>query len=538
MALHALAYCERLFYLEEVEEIRIADAAVYAGRTLHEDLKGTDEKSGKWTSFEVESTTLGLVGKLDCLIRSDGMYVPYEHKRGRPKREGKTPHAWPSDALQISAYGMLVEERTKQPVQEGRIRYHAENVTVKVPLNAAARQSVLDAVKRARDLRSSSHRPPISENDKLCVRCSLSPVCLPEEERLAHDPDWEPIRLFPPDRDVKTVHVSQHGSRVSRAGNTVKIVPTDGDVIAFPIQRLGSLVLHGYVQISTQALHQCASNGIPVHLVSAGGRYVGGLLPGAGAVQRRLRQYEALSDPANRMMLARKLAMAKVEVALRYILRATRGTERESSGVASAVEIMRSSLKQMAKSEEPDQLRGHEGLAGRAYFSSLTTMLRDEVPRQLHFTRRSRRPPRDRFNALLGFGYSLLYQSTLQAIIAVGLEPAIGFFHTPRSAAHPLVLDLMELFRVPLWDMVLIGSVNRLQWNPDSDFSVTENRVWLSSNGRKKAIELFEKRLAETWRHPVIKYSLSYDRLIELEVRLLEKEWTGSPGLFARMRLR
>ena len=30
MALHALAYCERLFYLEEVEEIRVADAAVSA----------------------------------------------------------------------------------------------------------------------------------------------------------------------------------------------------------------------------------------------------------------------------------------------------------------------------------------------------------------------------------------------------------------------------------------------------------------------------------------------------------------------------
>jgi len=31
MALHSLAYCERLFYLEEVEEIRLADASVYAG---------------------------------------------------------------------------------------------------------------------------------------------------------------------------------------------------------------------------------------------------------------------------------------------------------------------------------------------------------------------------------------------------------------------------------------------------------------------------------------------------------------------------
>lgn len=36
MALHDLAYCERLFYLEEVEEIRVADANVYSGRRMHE----------------------------------------------------------------------------------------------------------------------------------------------------------------------------------------------------------------------------------------------------------------------------------------------------------------------------------------------------------------------------------------------------------------------------------------------------------------------------------------------------------------------
>jgi CRISPR-associated protein Cas1 len=35
-----------------------------------------------------------------------------------------------------------------------------------------------------------------------------------------------------------------------------------------------------------------------------------------------------------------------------------------------------------------------------------------------------------------------------------------------------------------------------------------------------------------------LKYSLSYARAIELELRLLEKEWSGSPGLFARMRIR
>jgi CRISPR-associated protein Cas1 len=138
----------------------------------------------------------------------------------------------------------------------------------------------------------------------------------------------------------------------------------------------------------------------------------------------------------------------------------------------------------------------------------------------------------------LSFGYSLVYQTVLASILAVGLEPSLGFFHTPRSSAHPLVLDVMELFRVSLWDIPVIGSINRLVWQPQTDFEVTPGHVWLSSAGRKKAITLFEKRLSETWKHPVVKHSLSYRRLVELEARLLEKEWTGKPGLFARMRLR
>jgi CRISP-associated protein Cas1 len=67
---------------------------------------------------------------------------------------------------------------------------------------------------------------------------------------------------------------------------------------------------------------------------------------------------------------------------------------------------------------------------------------------------------------------------------------------------------------------------------------VAGDRVWLSDRGRRKAIGLYEGRLQETWVHPVTKYSLSYERAIELEARLLEKEWTGKPGLFARLRLR
>jgi len=161
-----------------------------------------------------------------------------------------------------------------------------------------------------------------------------------------------------------------------------------------------------------------------------------------------------------------------------------------------------------------------------------------QVPEELWAVNRNRRPPLDRFNALLSYGYGLLHIAVMRAVLASGLEAALGFFHTPRSAAYPLVLDLMELFRVSLWDMVLVGSLNRGQWDPAADFAVSRAKVWLSEGGRKKAIGLFEARLQESWKHPVLNYSLSYARTIELEARLLEKEWAGEPGLFARSRLR
>src|SRR5580704_3769351 len=175
MALHALAYCERLFYLEEVEEIRVADEAVYAGRTLHAEL----DEPGSVVDLTLESAALGIRGRLDAFRSRSGETYPVEHKRGRSRRgtDGK-PLAWESDALQAAAYALLLEEHEGRPVAEARVRYHKDNVTVRLPVDDAARASVTRAVARARELALSPDRPPVTTDEKRCVRCSLAPVCL------------------------------------------------------------------------------------------------------------------------------------------------------------------------------------------------------------------------------------------------------------------------------------------------------------------------------------------------------------------------
>jgi len=272
--------------------------------------------------------------------------------------------------------------------------------------------------------------------------------------------------------------------------------------------------------------------------MTVSGYHTASLVPTAGQVQRRVRQYRALCDDAVCLRLAQALVRAKVEAQYRYLLRATRGEEDARNAIDGELEAMQNSLRTIDTVRSLDVLRGVEGSAAVNYFTGLRSLLGSQVAEEFRSVDRNRRPPRDRFNALLSYGYGLLHTAVMRATLASGLEPALGFFHTPRSAAYPLVLDLMELFRVTLWDMVLIGSLNRNQWEVDADFEITRAKVWLSESGRKKAIVLFESRLQETWKHPVLNYSLSYARTIELEARLLEKEWTGEEGLFARSRLR
>jgi CRISP-associated protein Cas1 len=601
-ALHALAYCERLFYLENVEQLRVADARVYAGRRLHVELE-RQEDEGEWLTLQLESARYGLVGKVDCVRRRDGLLIPYEHKRGRAARKvtGEA-ETWWSDKLQIIAYAALVEEHSGRAVTEGRVRYHADNVMVRVPIDDAARALLVEAIARARELSATVMRPPVTANEKLCAKCSLAPVCLPEEARLAErasvgngsrlaDVPVKPaataqpvtlqakrkppaaIRLFPADDDRQALHVLTQGARVGRKGDRLEVTPpvrADDMPMLYPVHEVGQVVLHGFTQITTQALGFCATHAVGVHWLTTGGRYLGAWSSGAGSVQRRIRQYQALTDPQRCLQLARRLVEARVRGQMSFLLRASRESgrgkgkdanadvgmremderietalvENHASAnpqitIQSALAAMRKLLSPLARAQNIHSLRGYEGSIGAQYFKALPHLIVPEAGPELKPDGRNRRPPRDRCNALLSFGYALLQRDVLNAILVVGLDPSLGFYHQPRSQAHPLALDLMELFRVPLVDLPVIASINRRQWDAEADFQIAGQQVWLSDAGKRKFIALYERRKEDHWKHPVIGYSLSYARLLELEVRLLEKEWLGTEGgLFARMRLR
>jgi CRISPR-associated protein Cas1 len=136
-----------------------------------------------------------------------------------------------------------------------------------------------------------------------------------------------------------------------------------------------------------------------------------------------------------------------------------------------------------------NELLGIEGESSKTYFAAL----RQVLPEKLYSGSRSKRPPRDVFNAFLSYGYGILYSEIERACIVSGLDPYLGFLHTDRYGKPSMVLDLIEEFRQPIVDRAMITLVVRNQIDESS--VDREKGIYLNKRGRKTAIEALMSRL-------------------------------------------
>ncbi len=151
-------------------------------------------------------------------------------------------------------------------------------------------------------------------------------------------------------------------------------------------------MLHGFAQITTQALRLSAEREIGVHWVTMGGGVIGSLAPGAAAAHRHLRQFAALTDAAQGVALARRLFIAKLEAQLRYLLRAARNPNGRGYAVDQVVGSLRTALRGAARADNLATLLGHEGGGAAAYFSALGELVEPTLRDEFVLDGRSRRP--------------------------------------------------------------------------------------------------------------------------------------------------
>lgn len=531
------AYCPRLFYLMEVEGIHLPSADTEKARATHRRVDQPSEFSPdddpgaprRVRSLTLTSRRLQLTATLDLAEVSGNVAVPVEYRKGQPSRrvastpgqvadQSRPPKAWPTDRIQIGLQAMLLEE-AGYDVPKGVIYYAGEKLRLDIAWNDALRQES-QAILQAAQNRAAGARPPPLVNDPRCPRCSLQPVCLPDEVNYARtgsdDGGLTPRRIWPPREDGIIVIVQHEGGRIGVSGASLYVRDKDGTLIKeVPLPNVESLSILGPVQISTQAIHELADHGIPIAYLSSAGRMVAMIDPldSVSALVRRA-QIQVLDQPAKCLELARSLAGAKV-LNQRTIL--MRNHDSLPEGVAAA---LMSEAREILGAETMEAVRGHEGQAAAIYFAHLPGVFSEPLASEFRANGRQRRPPPDPINSCLSMTYTMLTHECTTALRLARLEPSIGVFHVSRPGRPALALDLMEPFRPLIADSIAISAFNRNELT-EGHFQRTAAGCLLTNAGRKAFFDLYGRRLESDVTHPVFGYKLSYRRMLTLHARMI-----------------
>ncbi len=247
--------------------------------------------------------------------------------------------------------------------------------------------------------------------------------------------------------------------RVSKKGQVVQEVPF------YDLKQV--LITNGGVSLSSDVVEECTRLGIAISFLDYSGRNYAGIFSSqlTGTVKTRREQLLAYTDQRG-LLLGRAFAAGKVRnqaYTLRYMNknRAEKWPELFAQVRQATIDLEVIS-DQIARLDGPniDAVRGHllalEGQAGRLYWEQFKNLLLVDTP----WTGREGQGATDLINSLLNYGYGVLYSRVEQSLILAGLDPFAGFVHTDRPGKPSLVFDLVEEFRQPVVDRVVIALLN------------------------------------------------------------------------------
>lgn len=130
---------------------------------------------------------------------------------------------------------------------------------------------------------------------------------------------------------------------------------------------------------------------------------------------------------------------------------------------------------------------------------------------------------------MLSFGYTLLFNNVFSLMLAEGLNPHLGNLHGAERPKAYLAFDLMEEFRSPVVDTVVLQLINRKIIKPtDFTWPTDKGGVYLCEPAKRIFLKHFEERFSSKTAHPDLKDQVSYRRAIQLQVQRYAKSILGN----------
>ena len=317
-------------------------------------------------------------------------------------------------------------------------------------------------------------------------------------------------------REMAAIYLIEQGTSIYKDYQRFIIHVSEKQKVEVPIREVQQIMVFGNIQLSTPVIQSCLQEEIAVLFLSQSGRYHGHLWSAESRhLDNELVQVERRGDAYFQFKISQSIVYGKLMNSKQLLLRFNR--KRKCREVEKAIVGITQDIEALELVDNLDTLRGYEGIAAARYFPAFGKLITNN---KFEFSLRNRQPPTDPVNSLLSFGYTLLFNNVLSFIIAEGLSPYLGNFHYGERQKHYLAFDLMEEFRSPIVDSLVLNIVNHSLFKPqDFDIVPSTGGVYLNQSARRVFLKQFEMRMNEEVSHPDLQSQVTYRHAIQLQVR-------------------
>ncbi len=290
------------------------------------------------------------------------------------------------------------------------------------------------------------------------------------------------------------LYILTHGSYLTLQNEQLIVKKQKKEIYRRSLHELGLVFLQGFGMTISVALQlKLAELDVPVVLAPPIGAPLAVLNP-IRSTKSHLRYCQALRrDDTDIVSTGLGMIAAKVgnqAAVLRYFAKYRKKMKSELGWRLMDTADKMSAIAEKIREVEPSiasvrtVAMGLEGHAAAIYWHQILSF----VPEAMGFNGRITRSAKDVFNQCLNYVYGILYGEVWRAIVKAGLDPYFGLMHGSQRDQGSLVFDLIEEFRAPFADRLVISMIGR-NFQPEigrHEFLKTKTRRQLAISFSKR----------------------------------------------------
>jgi CRISP-associated protein Cas1 len=313
--------------------------------------------------------------------------------------------------------------------------------------------------------------------------------------------------------DMKTKYYLYHSGKLKRQDHSLVYTYQEKKVF-LPIGQIDIIYIFAQIDINQNVIKLLNKHKVMIFFFTFNGQFIGKYLPHQLQSGKHIIAHALfVHDEERRQALAKSIILGSIKNMI-FIIKYYQKKKRIKEYV---IQNIQSVMKKVSDTHDFRKLLMLEAETKKIYYATFDSII---LNTDFHFQSRSFYPPQNEVNALMSFGYAMLYSRLESSIHRSRLSIELPFVHGHSKQNSGLHHDIADIFKPIFVDRLIFQMINKkMVWL--EHFENRSNGVYLNKAGMTMFIAQFEDYMKKTIK--LGKKHYSYRQLLSKEVHKISR---------------